>query len=236
MNLSRWLTGVFLLVPPASAGAAPPEGKTELTLLFGVSLLDVKSEAEVPIPFGLPGPRGLEPPIPIPIPIPVEFRERHSLGGSFLQGFRVGRYLTDRAELELAFTIAPSHDLRAESFFRCPPGDVCALLGVRDGVRIPDFRAEATVPAYHYDLNFVFDLARGDVRPFLSFGAGAISYDAPEQVRTDAAFNVAGGVKMYFGNVGARLEVGDHITPDHFLTGRAEHDVQVRAGFLFRVR
>jgi hypothetical protein len=40
---------------------------------------------------------------------------------------------------------------------------------------------------------------------------------------------------VYFGRrIGARLELVDMVVPDHFLTGRAEHDLHVMGGLVFR--
>jgi hypothetical protein len=39
---------------------------------------------------------------------------------------------------------------------------------------------------------------------------------------------------VLFGNVGARVDVIDHLVVDHFLSGDNEHDVHATAGFLVR--
>jgi hypothetical protein len=74
------------------------------------------------------------------------------------------------------------------------------------------------------------------VRPFLSAGIGAVTYDIPDDTNTDLAFDVGAGVRLGLSeHVGARLEVLDRIVIDHFLSGRTEHDVHVRAGVTFRL-
>lgn len=219
------------LLSPSLLVAGKREGGTEITLFFGVSLLDAEATSPGPFPLGPPFVEGPEP-IPVPIPFPPRFDLRRSLRSSFLQGFRVARYVGGRAQVAGSFAIAPSHHLRREASFDCPPGRVCALSG-RGAV--PEIEEGPNVVAYHYDLGFAYDLARGDVRPFLGFGVGGVSYDTPGRVETDLAFSVGGGVKMYFGKHGAQLEVVDKVVPDHFLSGRAEHDVQLRGGFLVRL-
>ena len=130
-----------------------------------------------------------------------------------------------------SFLVSPSHRLRREVFYECVPAQPCPL----SGAGAPQTQDDRNVAAYRYDLNLGYDLARGPVRPFLSVGAGAVSYDAGGTVDTRFAFNFAGGAKLYFGTLGLRVEAGDHIVLDHFLTGQAEHDLQVRGGLVFRL-
>ena len=95
---------------------------------------------------------------------------------------------------------------------------------------------EERVVAYHYGLGFAYELARGEVRPYLSAGAGAVTYDLPRGGATSFAFEVGAGARFAISDrLGARLEVVDRIVPDHFLTGDTEHDLQVRAGMSFRL-
>lgn len=221
----RFLAGIALgcALLPAGVRAGVPEGKIEIGILAGASLLDVESEFPGPIPA-----RG------VPIPEPFEFRLRSDLGGSFIQGFRIGRYMNRRAQVELSLLIAPTHDVERVSFFVCSSERICPR-GGQGGGAIPFFQFTETVVAYHYALNFTYDLGQGEFRPFASFGVGGVSYDLPENVETDFALNLGGGAKIYFGRVGVRIEVVDHILPDHFLTGKTEHDIHVRGGFLFRL-
>jgi hypothetical protein len=74
------------------------------------------------------------------------------------------------------------------------------------------------------------------VRPFLSVGAGAVTYDVPRGGGTSFAFEFGAGARLAFGErVGGRIEVADRVIPDHFLSGATEHDVHVRAGVVFRL-
>jgi hypothetical protein len=216
---------------PSAGYAAPPEGRTELTVLLGVSLLDVERSTSGRL---LLAPDTPVPSLPVPAPVfpppPFEFRQTRSMGGSFLQGLRVGRYVGERAQIALSFAIAPTHEQRSSSDFACPARAVCGVPAV---AFIPT--GGEKVVAYHYDLGLAYDLTGADARPFLSFGVGGVSYDASGGVQTDFTLAFAGGIKMYFGRLGASLEVADRITPDHSFTGEAEHDLHVRAGFVFRL-
>src|SRR5262249_37777956 len=92
-----------------------------------------------------------------------------------------------------------------------------------------------TVAAYQYAARFSYDVLGGELRPFIGFGLGGVSFAATEETRSDFAFQFGAGVKMYFGKrIGARLEVLDEVVPDHFLTGRAEHDLQILGGLVVR--
>lgn len=232
MKRLAWLAAAIVLAP-ALVRADAPQGRTEISILVGVSVLDLEEETS-----GFSILDGIEPPPPLPpepFPLPFELGQRRTLGGSFLQGFKVGRYVSDRGEAELFFSVAPSHHLRSESFIGCTRGRPCPFAAQEGSRPAPVFSGQEKVAAYHYGLDFTYDLARGDVRPFLSFGAGAVSYDVGEEVKTNFAFGFGAGAKMYLGKVGARLEVGDRVVTNHFLTRRTEHDLQVRAGFVFRL-
>jgi hypothetical protein len=150
-----------------------------------------------------------------------------------LEGFQVSRRLGSRAWIETGLLIAPMHSWRREVSFSCP-AQICALAGLPtlgDGLSTED-----RITAYHYGLGFAYELARGEVRPFLSVGLGAVTYDIPNAAQTDLAFDVGAGVRLGFSDrVGARLEVADRIVPDHFLSAGTEHDVHVRAGVVFRL-
>jgi len=91
-----------------------------------------------------------------------------------------------------------------------------------------------SVTAWHYGGGVTYDIAGGDVRPFVIFGAGGVSYSGPSETSTDFALRFGAGLKIYFGRVGARVDVVDHLVTDHFLSGDAEHDIHATAGFLVR--
>ncbi len=228
---------IALAVLLATAGLSGPvaaaDGDTEVTLLFGISFLDAHVEHDQPfdiMPLLPPNfPRGFDLPS-------LRIREKSAIGGSALFGFGVAHRIGARAWIEGDLAIAPTHHLERDSSITCA-ADVCALLtsvrpdAGRGGLGGP----RETVVAYHYGLALAYELTRGEVRPYLSVGAGGVSYDTSARTETDFSFDVGAGVRLRLDRgVGARIEVVDRITPDHFLTGRTEHDPQIRAGVTFR--
>jgi hypothetical protein len=223
--------------PSAAAQAAPPtpDHTYEVTLVFGASVLGVEADSERPLSIDplqileefLPGGQ-------IRRLLPSGLQVHDKLGGSFLQGFQLSRRLGRRAWIETEFLIAPAHTRRRASSFRCP-AEVCALLGLAG---LGDALAtDERVIAYHYGLSFAYELARGEVRPYLSVGPGAVTYDAGHgEGGTSFALEVAAGARLAISDhVGARVEVADRIVFDHFITGGTEHDLQVRAGASLRL-
>jgi opacity protein-like surface antigen len=233
---------VFVLAGVLQAGAAgaatvppPDDHRYEVTLVFGASVLGVETEESLRgFPIDVPGTLlELLPAGTLRQLVPEGIRQQERLGGSFLQGFQVARRVGRRGWLETEFLIAPAHTLRRSVSFRCP-AQLCALAGLGDlgdGLSV-----EQRVTAYHYGLGFGYELARGDVRPFLSAGVGAVTYDEADGGGTSLALEVGAGARFAISDhVGGRLEVVDRIVPDHFLTGNTEHDLQVRAGAVFRL-
>jgi opacity protein-like surface antigen len=226
---------ILAVLPAAAAAQAapPPDHRYEVTLLVGASLLDTGSDeirafpVDAILPFESflpPGLRGL---------LPTRFEQRSGMGGSLLLGFEASRRIGGRAWIETSFLIAPGHTLREDASFDCP-AEVCALAGFASFSDL--LGAEERVVAYHYGLGFAYEPTRGQVRPFLSVGAGAVTFDVAGRSETRFAFDVGGGARLGFSDrVGARLEVADRIVPDHFLGGGTEHDLQVRAGLTFRL-
>lgn len=214
---------VVLLLAPALAGAEP--GKVEITILGGGSLLEVRQTSVTPPCLECVVPLGAGQVLPVPLP-PIRFSESRSLGRGVLIGFRVGYDLSDRAEIEAGFAVEPSRTLRSDFAIGCPAGRPCPFL-----VRRPE--AEK-VAGYDYDAAFLFHLTRARVRPFLTAGIGGMSFDAPDRTRTNFAFRYGAGLKVGVGRMGVRVDVVDALVFDHFLTGRAEHDLRVRGGVSFR--
>lgn len=99
--------------------------------------------------------------------------------------------------------------------------------------RVTDLRNCFTCP-WHYGAGLAYDITGGDVRPVVIFGAGGVSYSGAREGATDFALRFGAGLKVLFGRVGGRVDVVDHLVTDHFLTGEAEHDIHVTAGFLVR--
>jgi hypothetical protein len=229
--------GALLAVATAATSAAQPapsDHRYEVTLVVGASLLTAEDES------GRPATLDVAETLETFFPLgtfqrlrSLRLRQETRLGGSFLQGFQVSRRLARRGWLEAGFLIAPTHTLRREASFTCP-AEVCALGNVSN--LVDALKDEERVTAYHYTLGFAYELARGDVRPFLSVGLGAVTYDLPRSGETDFLFEVGAGVRLGLGDrLGARLEVADRIVPDHFLSDETEHDVHVRAGLSFRL-
>ncbi len=217
--------GLFVLALLVSDAARAAEGKVEVTILGGASLLDVKKDVQAPICLAclIPLPAQAFPPFR-----PPDFQTagRVSLGVGFLLGFRFGYDLGAKAQLEAGFAVEPSRTQRTEVTFRCLGGAPCPFLAVRP--------LEDKVASFDYDAALLYHLGGSKLRPFLSAGFGGISFDTPDRVRTNFAFNFGAGLKLSLGRVGARLEAADQLVLDHYLTGRAEHDLRVRAGLFFR--
>lgn len=90
------------------------------------------------------------------------------------------------------------------------------------------------VTAWHYGAGLTYDILGGDVRPFVTVGAGGVSYDGARDAQTSFVVRFGAGLKAYFGRVGARVDVVDHLVVDHYLSGDAEHDLHVTGGALVR--
>jgi hypothetical protein len=88
--------------------------------------------------------------------------------------------------------------------------------------------------AWHYGAGVVYDILGGDVRPFVTVGAGGVSYDGASATRTSFVLRYGAGVKVYFGRLGARVDAVDHLVFNNFLSGRDEHDVHLTGGVLVR--
>ena len=225
---------VAFLAAPAYA-QAPADHRYEVTLVFGASLVSADGDAAQALPFdSLQTFEALLPAGTLRRLLPSTIETHDHMGASFLQGFQISRRLARRGWIEGEFLIAPAHTRRRTASFRCP-AEVCALAGLSS---LGDALAgEERVTAYHYGLGFAYELATGEVRPFLSVGAGAVTYDVPGGGGTSFAFEFGAGARLSFSErIGGRIEVADRVVPDHFLSGATEHDVQVRAGAVFRLR
>jgi opacity protein-like surface antigen len=222
--------------PAAAAPAATPpadDHRWEVTLDVGASLLSVEDEGRPLVSDDIPALSEVLPVAPVRAVLPGNLRVQTRIGGSMLQGFDASRRVGSRGWIETGLQLAPMHTRRRSVSFVCP-AEVCALLGIPNLTEA--LSNEDRVTAYHYGLGFAYELTRGEVRPFLSAGIGAVTYDIPDDTNTDLAFDVGAGVRLGFSeHVGARLEVLDRIVIDHFLSGQTEHDVHVRAGVTFRL-
>jgi hypothetical protein len=234
---------LFLLCVAAAGSAQPGRGTSELTLMVGASMLDVSEDEDAPFTdfldlsavdlpgssplfrfrglFGPGGPFGAG-----TLVLPNVIRERRELGRSVVFGARYGYYVADRVVVEADFALAPEHTVRREYSFNCPDNRVCILAGLDAPLRL----GETTVNAYHYGAGAGFDLTGGRWRPMVLAGLGGVTYSADGGSETNVVVRVGGGIKGYLERLGIRAEVLDHLIVDHFLTGAAEHDLQVRGG------
>lgn len=238
---------LLLATPALAQDAAAAEPRSEIVVFGGASILDAQAGREMPLARpqwmgerwpGLPD---------------VTARAEASLGNSALFGARYSRYVKGRLAVEADLSVAPSHDLEARGEVclagRCFGGaelaDMARLAGP-GGFRMPGGRGPGqrevdfeglgsrNVTAWHYGAGLAYDVTGDDVRPMVIFGAGGVSYSGARESETDFVLRFGAGLKMYFGRVGARVDVVDHLVVDHFLSGEAEHDLHATAGFLVR--
>jgi len=225
----------------AAADGTAAEAKNEVVVFGGASILDASRGEDRTI--GLPGWGGDRwPDFP-----DIQVRTETSLGGSALFGARYSRYVKGRLAVEADFAVAPTHDLEVGGELclddRCygrgrgdrmrGPWGSGPGLGDIGNVDLDDFRTRS-LTAWHYGAGLAYDVTGGDVRPFVIFGAGGVSYSGAGESSTDFALRFGAGLKILFGRVGARVDVVDHLVTEHFLSGDAEHDIHATAGFLVR--
>jgi hypothetical protein len=226
----------LLAAAPLQAADEPADQpKNELVVFGGASILSATgSQART---VGLPGSVG--PGFP-----DIQVRTETSLGSSALFGARYSRHVKGRLAVEADLAVAPTHDLEADGelcvggrcFGRADVGRMLAAMGRGPGRADPGLESlrSRNVTAWHYGAGLAYDLAGGDLRPVLTFGAGGVSYSGARESSTDFALRFGAGLKVLFGRVGGRVDVVDHLVIDHFLTGEAEHDIHATAGFLVR--
>ena len=229
----------LLTAAPALASDEPrPEPKNEIVVFGGASILDAQRSETTTL--GIPGWVGDRwPGFPN-----VQVQAETELGGSALFGVRYSRYVKGRLAVEADFAVAPTHDLESggelclngSCFGGAEGGRMRGAWGMGPGRGDLDFDGfrSRNVTAWHYGGGLSYDITGGDVRPFVIFGAGGVSYDGARDSSTDFALRFGAGLKVYFGKIGGRIDVVDHLVTDHFLTGEAEHDIHATAGFLVR--
>ena len=149
-----------------------------------------------------------------------------------------------RLAIEADLAVAPTHDLQVGGAL-CLDG---RCFGGAEGGRVrgpwgqgpgradldSDELRTRSLTAWHYGAGLAYDVTGGDVRPVIIFGAGGVSYSGAREGSTDFALRFGAGLKVLFGGVGGRVDVVDHLVTDHWLTGKAEHDIHATAGFLVR--
>ncbi len=132
----------------------------------------------------------------------------------------------------------PAFDSAMNSFFNGPMGDrFRGMAGMRAGEGRFDGGygyGGRSLTAWHYGAGVNYDILGGEVRPFVTVGAGGVSYEGDAATKTDFVLRFGGGVKVYFGRLGARVDAVDHLVFNNFLTGRDEHDVHITGGAFVR--
>jgi hypothetical protein len=233
-------TGIALLAAGSALASDAPaeEPKNEIVVFGGASILDAARGQDTII--GLPGWVGDRwPGFP-----DVQVRTETSLGGSALFGARYSRYVKGRLAVEADLAVAPTHDLAAGGELcvdgSCYGGAAGSVVRGpwgrgpgRADLDLDDLRTR-NVTAWHYGAGLAYDVTGGDVRPVVILGAGGVSYSGARESSTDFALRFGLGLKVFFGRIGGRVDVVDHLVTDHFLTGEAEHDIHATAGFLVR--
>ena len=207
---------LVLLFSNSALQAQEPEKKSEITIYSGISFLDVEDVTE-PCLLCLS-----------PLPALIQ---TSTLDGGFLIGFKFGYYLNETVEVEGNFSVAPNQDFTLQSSIFCP-AEPCPLM---QGEFAPVIFFEKRAVSYAYNGNLVYNLNGKTVTPFVTAGIGGMSTDLQEEVHSDFVFNFGGGTKFHFKNVGVRFELNDQVIPDHFLSGKTEHDLQIQYGFFFRL-
>ena len=129
-------------------------------------------------------------------------------------------------------------DAAMDAFFGSPmAGQFRGMEGMHAGEGHFDGRygfGGRSVTAWHYGAGLAYDILGGDVRPFVTVGAGGVTYDGAPKTRTDFVLRFGAGLKVYFGRLGARVDAVDHLVFNNFLTGRDEHDVHLTGGAFVR--
>ena len=236
------ILALLLILPfgaPAGADDADTSDtpKNQIVVFGGMSILDATTKNSYRLPDGpnfpgFPGLPGRFRPGQIP---DFEIATSTSLGNSALFGVRYSRYLKDRLAVEADFEVGPTHDLETD-------GEVCLsgrCIGSGGFDQLPGFGPQdrrmaqgRRVTALQYGAGLAYDITGGDVRPVVIFGAGGATWSGSGRTETDFELRFGAGLKILFGNLGARVDVVDHLVLDHFLSGKSEHNVQVTAGFL----
>jgi hypothetical protein len=214
------------------------EPANQIVVFGGASLLDAARESsyswepDLPDFPGFPGRPGF-PGFPGGRFPAIDVQSATTLGNSPLFGVRYSRYIKDRLAVEADLSVAPGHDLESR-------GEVCAddrCFGGRDfgrfGLDRRDLaRGDRRVTAWQDGAGLAYDVTGGDVRPVVIFGAGGATWAGSGQTSTDFELRFGGGLKILFGDLGARIDVVDHLVLDHYLSGKSEHNIHVTAGFL----
>jgi opacity protein-like surface antigen len=232
------LAAVAALAGPAAAAdaPAPPTTRNEIVVFGGISLLDADGNGRtLTLPAGgdVPNALGFGGRFRLPLPLPpVSLTTRSGVGSSGLFGARYSRAIKDRLGLEADLAVAPAHSLETRGS-GCV-GDLCFESGraARIDGGVGRGFGDREVTAWQYGAGLAYEITQGDVQPLVILGAGAVTWNGAQGAGTDFELRFGAGLKVYFGRVGARVDIVDHLVLDQFLTGRTEHDVHATAGLL----
>lgn len=218
-----------LMVLLAVPAAAQSTGRNELSVFGGVSLADVSVENREGLGF-LHRSR----PDPAALSLLPFFRTQSSLDGSAEFGARYGRRLTAALSVEGDFSVAPGHELTERIEYGCPDGYAC-LANRLEGpagtlLYIPDFQTTERMVAYHYGGGVRLSHGWGSLTPSVSAGLGGVTLSGDDRQESRLAFRVGGALSAAVGSLNTSVELVDVIVPDHFVSGRVEHDVHLRLG------
>jgi hypothetical protein len=132
----------------------------------------------------------------------------------------------------------PTFDTAMDGFLASPMGgQLRGMAGMRAGEGRfdgPRGFGGRSLTAWHYGLGLAYDILGRDVRPYVTVGAGGVTYDGTPRAKTDFVLRFGGGLKVYFGRLGARVDVVDHLVFQNFLSGKDEHDVHFTGGAFVR--
>ena len=132
--------------------------------------------------------------------------------------------------------MAESFDGRDERLLRRPvgrplPRDGRHARGRFDGGR--GFGGQS-VTAWHYGAGVTYDVLGGDVRPFVTLGAGAVTYDGARDANTRLRRALRRRAQGVLRPGRPRIDVVDYLVVDQYLSGDTEHDVHATGGVLVR--
>jgi hypothetical protein len=210
----KFLNWIFLglLFFPCFSFAQSFNNKLEVSAFLGTSLNDRDHSEHLFIPdIGLPG-----------NPSTVITKTRFDSG--LLFNLKAGYYLNENLQLEGAYTMGPSQKVRVDSQFECSSDGDCA----------GPFSNELDASSYYVDGNVLYNFHYGRFTPFISGGIGLAKTTVHIEHANDLVFNFGIGTKVYFGHIGFRLELNNHLIRSYRFTESEQNDIQFNSGVMLR--
>ena len=227
--LSAWT--LALTVAVVNAAETRAEERFEVSFFGGHSFLDVSDESEPVFPT-------------ISVGLPVELSRRPTFRTSFTQGFEVGARFGyrfhDRVSIEAQYRYSPNNIYRLEFDFDCcfPIQD---FLGRFGDIRLPPQRfgipieLERRSDAHALDVNLLYYLTGGQVRPFVTGGLGTEILGLEDDKRSHFAWNVGGGLLWELREeLGVRLDVRERFITDFVFTSETEANPAIQYSLVIR--